>query len=608
MKKLGILFVLMVAASFAFAQQAVVTQTNATGSAVEATVDQTGVNVATVTQQSVLNVNNMNDVSATVDQTNTPGGVANTVTVTQTVTDVDDPHGSTLKTAATQNGEENTITQTQMNDGNRSSDDFVSRDFKATQTGDRNAITQSSEDGDQGSVEFEATQIGNDNSATQLTNRAGGSSYDGENTPIAVGKIMQDGNFNEATQTMQSLDAQGDIYQEGDENDATQTFGNNTKENHGDIDQIGSWNIASQTFTSGDNTSISELTATQNGDGNYSEQTVTVGNNNIGTVTQTGPLANPLMGNEAYQMFTGNLNVADVTQSGSNNWAKQDVSGSENDIDIKQTQIGAIGNEATQTVTGDMNGQGLTWHNALIWQIGSENEGIQNLNGYKNDVVIQQTWNSENNFAKQDMSATSSNNHSNIWQNSNSVDNNAYQLVEGSFNYSHIEQNDGSSSSSANQYIYGASSTMNTLNIFQTGDLQTATQTVTGSENIVSAEQNGSNNIATQLITGSLNTSSLYQNAATGAYANLTQDGNSNTTLLTQDEGSGSRAIVLQQGNNNILQGLTGGDPALNNLGSTLTVDQLGDWNTANVSQTAAGTNAAILQNGNGNIATVNQN
>ncbi|WP_347840914.1 hypothetical protein [uncultured Draconibacterium sp.] len=610
MKKLGFLIVFVALASFAFAQTSTVTQTNdltnGGTSSVVATVTQTGGDNATVTQSSVGNTVNGagNQVSAIVTQTNT-GGNANTVTINQTAATTTAPDGSILKVSATQTGVENAITQTQADDP--SNDKFVERDFMAKQNGELNTITQSSVDGDQGSVKFEATQDGYKNDAVQETKRDGGSTYDGANTPFATGKIMQIGDFNQARQVMKSLDAQGDIYQEGNSNIGEQIFGDNTKENHADIDQLGNFNEAKQKFTSGNSTAVSRLTAIQNGDGNYSEQTVTIGNDNIGNVTQTSPAGNLPMGNEAYQTFTGDLNLANIIQVGLNNTATQMVSGNDNEIDIEQEQVGATGNRATQTVNGDMNGQGDTWHNALIWQIGSNNEAIQNLDGYKNDVVIQQTWNSENNFAKQDITATSQNNNSNIWQVYGSVDNEAYQLVEGSFNSSHIEQWNGSSSSEAKQYIYGATSTLNSLNISQTGDDQIATQSVTGSYNSISVSQQGANNEATQTITGDYNTSTLRQNALSGAHAMLTQDGDGNSILLNQDEGSFSSATVLQEGDSNILQGVVAGDPALNNNGSTLLLNQLGSFNTANVEQTAFGAMSTITQNGNGNVSTVIQ-
>ncbi|WP_372647594.1 beta strand repeat-containing protein [Draconibacterium sp.] len=595
MKKLGFLFVFMALAGLTFAQNAVVDQTNESGTSVQAAVTQTGTNTATVTQSSVLNVNNVNTISATVNQTNTPGGVANSVTINQSITDDDDSDGSILSADATQEGEDNSIRQTQENNGNDFLDRFVSRVFTASQTGNSNLIEQSSTDGDQGSVEFTATQVGDENTATQTTLMAGGSSYNGDQTPFATGVILQEGNLNQATQIMQSLDAEGNIYQNGSSNIATQLFGNLTKENYADIDQIGLSNEAHQTFSPGNNTSVSSLTAYQNGEGNFSEQTVTVGNDNIGNVSQTGDYG------DAFQTFTGNDNNATILQSG-------------------------YENDATQNLTGDEN-------TASIVQDGGEfNQATQEMSGMNDDASITQTA-SYSSVATQIFTSTSGDNTATILQNSlsgNTPPNTATQYVEGTSNNLSITQTGGSWYSDATQNVLGAESSNNTLTINQDwGDDNNALQSVTGSSNTVYGEQHGvwfgdgenltqtitgdlndisviqyeDNAFATQTVTGDGNTLKTVQNGE-NASAVMLVIGDNNVAALEQN-GSVASADIYQEGELNVVQGLSGAEFAIGN--GTLDIDQFGTGNIANIGQTAFGASATVNQSGAGNVATVNQ-
>ncbi|WP_163325213.1 beta strand repeat-containing protein [Draconibacterium mangrovi] len=595
MKKLGFLFVFMALVALTFAQQAVVDQTNESGTSVQAAVTQTGTNIATVTQSSVLNVNNVNTISATVNQTNTPGGVANSVTINQTITDDDDTDGSILTADATQEGENNSIRQTQENNGDDLLNRFVSRVFTASQFGNSNTIEQSSTDGDQGSVEFTATQVGNENVATQSTLLAGGSSYDGDQTPFATGVIFQEGNLNQATQLMQSLDAGGDIYQNGTSNIATQFFGNLSKENYADIDQSGEANEAHQTFSSGNSTAISTLTAFQNGQGNQSEQTVTVGNDNTGYVEQTGNYG------DAFQTFTGDDNNASVNQSGYMNVAIQDL-------------------------TGDMN-------NATIEQVsGSENLATQIMEGYNDNASIYQTG-SYSSVASQIFTSTSGDNTATILQNGlggNTPPNTATQYVEGTSNNLSITQTGGGWFSDATQNVLGAESANNALTINQDwGDDNNALQTVTGSSNTIYGEQHGvwygngenltqtitgdlndisviqyaDNDFATQTVTGDGNTLKTVQNGE-NASAVMLVIGDNNIASLEQN-GSVASADIYQEGELNVVQGLSGAEFAIGN--GTLDIDQFGASNIANIGQTAFGASATVNQSGVGNVATVNQ-
>lgn len=613
----------------------------------EASITQSGTNVATVKQSNTGDVKISNIIDAKVDQTHT-GGVVNTVEVTQEISDTDDPLGSLLTTTATQHGSENTIKQEQKNDGSRSRDDFVYRSFMASQHGDNNYASQSSVDGDQGRLEFEVEQVGNNNKSYQLTDESGGSTFN-KILRVSKGIISQLGNWNEARQTMKSLDATGDIDQRGNNNIANQSFGNSTKENHGLIDQGGSNNDATQNF-SGNNTRISRLNAYQINDGNYALQEVHIGNNNIGNVNQTSLIGNPKMGNEAYQKFVGNSNIGDITQTGLDNWADQDALGSNNDLDIVQVQQGVWGNTATQYVTGNYNGKGSLIE-ASIDQYGSNNTASQMIYGSYENAWIDQD--DDDHTAQQEFTSTSHNNNSGIDQ--KGINNDASMYIEGYKNNSYIDQ--FQNGSTAKQYIYGSSSSYNWSKINQNfvliGSNNTSEQYITGSTNSTSTFQEGSNGIAkqtivgshnfllikqegfgnntqqsvtgnnndpvksiqygnngmvTQTIIGNNNTSTSYQeNNTNNAKVSIIQEGMLNITNLSQSIGS-SEAKILQQGNNNTLQGLSENlDAAINNNSSYLEVDQLGDFHITNASQTAFGAWADINQNGYGTVANLNQ-
>ena len=641
----------------------------------DANVTQSGTNIATVKQANAENVNGVNTINATVNQTNAVGET-NNVEVTQTISDTDDPSGSLLSTTATQVGNDNTIIQKQKNDGNRSSNDFVYRSFTASQTGNYNSATQLSEDGDQGKLEFDVVQEGDNNVSKQITSQAGGSTFS-QILNISKGIISQVGNRNEANQTMKSLDATGTITQQGDDNTADQVFGNLTKENHALIDQNGNKNKAVQNFVSGNSTSISYLNSYQVGDGNYSNQEVSVGNNNTGTVNQTGSVGNAPMGNEAYQTFAGDGNNAIITQNGDDNWAKQQVDGSNNKLTIDQIQYGNSGNKATQNAIGNNNGDG-DWHIASIEQAGANNTATQNFYGQSENASIVQEGIDHN--AEQMFTSSSVHNFTNITQ--KGENNSAYMYIEGARNPSYIRQD--KKNSIAKQYIYGASSignwtlieqNMNTsgesnlteqyvtgqynsTNSYQKGSYGSVLQTTLGNYNYAIVVQKGSNNTTTQQITGNdnsiveggikatqygndgiinqivdgdknyaytyqmgnentvtqniigdNNSSEAFQNSNSSlALISIDQIGNSNFANLSQSIGS-SEGDILQLGDGNILQGLGENfDAAINDNSSYLEVDQIGNGNIVNASQTAFEAWADINQSGYGTVANLIQN
>lgn len=580
MKKLNVLFGLMLMAGFSFAQTTTITQTNIPGaSSVEATVTQTGANAAVVTQENIDGVNGPNTVSAKMVQVGV--GAGNTATVNQKVSDEAD-NGILLTTDSYQEGEGNQVVQTQIADGHR--DDFVSREFVAKQDGNNNTASQISTDSDQGTVNFLIDQKGDNNQANQLTQNEGG---------WAVGEITQDGLSNKASQTFESINADGFIEQKGEANEANQQFDNNTKENHADILQDGYANKASQTFT-GNDTHVSTLNATQQGSENNSTQTVSDGNNNYGDVLQTGNSGSSI------QLFYGSNNLGYVDQDG-------------------------IWNNAAQTMSGNSNlGE--------ISQTGSSNSATQTMNGTADHGVILQSG-ALNAVATQTFSATASGNMAKIEQLSVYNNATATQYIEGANNTANIKQTGGSYFNYAEQNILGAESSNNTLTITQDyGDKNNGKQTVTGSNNAMYIEQHGiwwglgenakqtitgdenaaeivqigNNDYAEQNITGDGNTAKIYQ-GGNDASATIDVFGNENVAAVSQ-AGDGSVANIYQEGDLNVVQGIGGtGTFAVNSNGSVLTVDQLGNSNTANVSQTAFGANADINQNGVGNVATVIQ-
>jgi hypothetical protein len=364
MKKLNILFGLLLIASFTFAQTAVVTQDNVPGSGtVIANVTQTGTNTAAVTQYNVESTTSA--LNATITQTSP--GAANIATIEQTADYAPATNGVILNATSTQNGESNTSTQIQTADA-ASRVEMEVRTFIADQDGISNTINQTSTDGDQGSVTFDAKQTGDRNMATQLTNRDGGS-FPGD---MATGIIIQLKDDNTATQTMQSLNADGYIKQDGLFNNATQFFGDYTRWNDFDIEQIGDNNIAEQEAVTGANRN-SEFFIMQDGTDNQAYQKVD-GINAWGKIEQVG------YNNYANQMFHGTNNLSHAVQNGDNGtiymeqWGMDNIARVEQDGDGSTAYIDqdGIGNIVQGLIGGDfaINGNGSTLD---VDQIGDHN-------------------------------------------------------------------------------------------------------------------------------------------------------------------------------------------------------------------------------------------
>ena len=144
-----------------------------------------------------------------------------------------------------------------------------------------------------------------------------------------------------------------------------------------------------------------------------------------------------------------------------------------------------------------------------------------------------------------------------------------------------------------------------------------AYQTQTGNDNYAITTQ-GAYNDASQTQTGNDNVAEIIQSTGGWTYSNFasqSQSGNDNWVLTEQigkdntaklAQSDASYADLYQLGDGNLIEGLTSGTDGSSLDGSTLDVDQLGDNNMVGIYQANAAT-ATVLQTGNGNTATVNQ-
>lgn len=201
--------------------------------------------------------------------------------------------------------------------------------------------------------------------------------------------------------------------------------------------------------------------------------------------------------------------------------------------------------------------------------------------------------------------------------------NDAYQLKDDEREGSLIIEQ-GGSSNTAEQYT--RKDQARDLFIRQVGEGNVATQDIyKGSW--VTTEQYGDGNYADIYTPGRFNnTLTVIQGDEAGAFGGSTSDDNvaelqaneGHNTALIEQYGAGSNEAyvlmsdgasldVLQNGEGNELKGLGGVGAAQVLGGSSLTVDQVGDFNKAYVSQQNGGV-GVITQTGSSNVATINQN
>jgi hypothetical protein len=322
--------------------------------------------------------------------------------------------------------------------------------------------------------------------------------------------------------------------------------------------QVGENNVGKQSIY-GSTATATKLTLSQVGTGNTSEQLGAWSTNSTGKVTQGTYITLPFVGqvavngtsNNAWQQIDGNLETAEIYQTGKRNNAGQwinDGGSSSNDSYI--SQVGddnaakviskGSGNVFSSTQAGDdnvVNGvtSGNMWsdaaeqkgnnNSAKLWQLGDGNTFT--VRQYGNDNKIQGLLLSS---AKQ----AGDNNEQTINQTGNSNMSKSLQLGDD-----------------------------NALTLAQTGNSNTSTTSQTGDDNIATLAQSGNGNINEATQTGNRNEYILAQtdggqksvlwqhknalSAGNDNYASVTQSGAANLSTINQN-GNSNNVVVTQGG------------------------------------------------------------
>ena len=347
--------VFLLTGSLAAAQSNTKSTLNQTGDNHTVTIDQKGLNQTSTTTQkgdhNILDLSQSSDNTAPQNAEVLQDGSTNTATINQSQT------GSGNLTPANnafieQVGDNNRVTQKEnapsMNQGQSES---------ATQHGNQNMAVQNILNGWGESLILE--QAGDNNHSSQSASGIGNNR----------GMVTQEGNSNNATQTIVGLNNPYSGYiktkQVGDHNTATQSFNGGTwsHSNNGSIESNGTYNVASQTMSSGYDI---DAKISQQGNSNEAYQNG-VGNANVNAISQKGK------SNITKSMQTGDGNVADFSQQGNsnlirgitNNWA---------------TQIG--GSQASAMQMGKMNTLKLNQMNGAV--------STSSQQGHFNTAVVNQ--------------------------------------------------------------------------------------------------------------------------------------------------------------------------------------------------------------------------
>nr|WP_319509230.1 hypothetical protein [uncultured Draconibacterium sp.] len=292
------------------------------------------------------------------------------------------------------------------------------------------------------------------------------------------------------------------------------------------VDQNGASNMANinQIETDiGTNQSIFAAfsTVTQTGDENNADIDVfeTGGGNKGNLVTSLIQIGNQNSGTQSLNA-PGSNSGHNVTakQVGNNNNSTQITNGGYT-LSYQVDQYGST-NNASQTGHGDR------YTDARIKQSGERNSGTQDIfgsnNGYSAAVVLIDQFGAGN-VATQSFTGTgwSHRNNGEIWQDGTS--NNASQIANGRSLDLQINQtgelNEATQNVTGNNYDLG----IGLISATQLGDENEATQTANGDGIVGTIAQTGNYNVATMLQTGNLHS------------ATITQTGNTNTATITQN-------------------------------------------------------------------------
>lgn len=355
------------------------------------------------------------------------------------------------------------------------------------------------------------------------------------------------------------------VKQTGTSNNAivsqTETGGGNHGTNKAYIEQIGSSNQSVQSTYAPNYNSGQDVWGYQNGENNILNQTWQGGYTNSFNASMTGNR------NHVIQGWNASNSHGYVTINGSDNHATQGLYGDNEgySIGIKIDQAGDF-NNATQEFRGGAQG-----HNnvGLINQIHDNNTANQTVNGFDVFAIIDQIG----------------------------YDNIANQTITGIANFSSIKY----------------------IEVKQTGDDNTAEQTVLGNSNQAKFTQTGNNNEARTSQIGNLSNVQVLQQGNSNIVGGV--DATNNATLATAVFNNGASMDAKQYGDNNKLYVNTAGtlnvtqDNSLTGTqtgnkiqytqtsNETIDLNQKGDGNLIWVKNTSAA-NAAnfdVDQEGDGN-------
>ena len=488
MKKVSLVLGIVLAASFAMAQNtATVSQTGDNG---QANVTQGGgdLNIAAITQvetatstpvgkqiATVKQTGSSN--SAIVGQTETGGGGHNTnnAYIEQIGTEnksVQSTYAGSYNSGQNvwgyQNGKNNELTQTWQGGYTNS--------FKATMTGDRNHVIQGwNASASNGNV----TISGSDNHATQgLTG-----SNEGYNTGI---NITQKADFNEATQVFGGgagshnnvgiIDQTNLINSGFAKNIATQTV--NGYDVYAKIGQIGVTNNASQVIT-----------------GNYN-----------------------FVPNTTYpQNFTG-IKYVEIIQTGNDNKAAQTIDGNQNQTKFTQT---GNNNEARTSQIGNLS-------NVQVLQQGNSNI-VGGVDATNNTMLATAVF---NNGASMDAKQYGNNNK-------------LYVNTAGTLN---VTQDNSLAGTTLGNKIQYTQTSLETIDLNQKGDDNLIWLKNTSAANAANfdVDQEGDGNKVAKFVNGAVSETALFN----GAFLDIDQVGNNNSLNL-DSQSAGASVDVLQSGNGN---------------------------------------------------------
>lgn len=358
--------------------------------------------------------------------------------------------------------------------------------------------------------------------------------------------------------------------------------------------------------------------------------TIQTGPNNSAVVDQSGSLNDSKILQES-SVFPPNGMTADVDQVGTGN--KSDVYQGQFGQHFATVNQNGIKNDA-QVISLRNNGT------AYVLQDGSENKAYQRLHGNLSETVIEQIGNRNN--ASQDIGVYGTagvNNKFELLQSGNDNKSTQQLLTDYDFvsanNYGIVTQKFGNGNI-ANQSIGTVSShsSGNNASIIQQGSLNKADQLIEGSLNNIQTVVVGSENIISQTAVGDRNYS--YLTALFSVQLNdmkSIQTGDNNFVNSRIQERSNENLVdVLQNGTGNKSYNIVSGDDnklyvvqdgASNTSGSGNVAGswgivqsgngneaglyQYGDLNTGTIYQAGDGNIGSITSNGNGHFGSISQ-